>query len=173
MGWRHACVFVAAAMFGIATAQAADFGFAFENVEQHFAEAQKIAKIDLGLEKLKCYGDDKSKDRACSFKTSVGGVVILGTKDTQVDSIIAALDKPGLKSGLRIMVVSAMAVGLGSGVADKKEFRKGIDAAIDNYVKQIQDNANAPKIEVSIGAYKWTLFRVNPKKDEMFVTVAN
>ena len=74
MGWRHVCAFVAAAIFGIATAQAADFGFAFDNLEQHFAKAQEIAKIDLGLERLKCYGDDKGKGRACSFKTKIGGV---------------------------------------------------------------------------------------------------
>jgi hypothetical protein len=173
MGWRHACAFVAAAMFGIATAQAADFGFAFDNVEQHLAKAQEIAKIDLGLEKLKCYGDDKSKGRACSFKTKVGGVLIVGAKGAQVDSIVAALDKPGLKAGLRIIAVSAMAIGLGSDVKDKGEFRKGLDAAIDSYVEQIQKNAGAAKYEVSIGAYKWTLFRVSPNKDELFVTVAD
>ena len=173
MGWRHVCAFVAAAIFGIATAQAADFGFAFDNLEQHFAKAQEIAKIDLGLERLKCYGDDKGKGRACSFKTKIGGVLIVGAKDTQVDSIVAALDKPGLKAGLRVIAVSAMATGLGRDVKDKGEFRKGLDAAIDNYVEQIQKNAGAPKIEVSIGAYKWTLFRVNPNKDEMFVTVSN
>jgi hypothetical protein len=173
MGWRHACALVAAAMFGIATAQAADFGFAFDNVEQHLAKAQEVAKIDLGLEKLKCYGDDKGKGRACSFKTKVGGVLIVGAKDTQVDSIVAALDKPGLKAGLRVIAVSAIAIGLGRDVKDKGEFRKGLDAAIDSYVEQIQKNAGAAKYEVSIGAYKWTLFRVSPDKDEMFVSVAN
>ena len=173
MDWRHACAFVAAAMFGIATAQAADFGFAFDNVEQHLAKAQEIAKINLGLEKLKCYGDDKGKGRACSFKTKVGGVLIVGAKDTQVDSIVAALDKPGLKAGLRVIAVSAIAIGLGRDVKDKGEFRKGLDAAIANYVEQIQKNAGAAKYEVSIGAYKWTLFRVSPDKDELFVTVAN
>ena len=173
MGWRHACAFVAAAMFGIATAQAADFGFAFENVEQHLAKAQEIAKIDLGLEKLKCYSDDKSKGRACSFKTKVGGVLIVGAKGAQVDSIVAVLDKPGLKAGLRVIAVSAIAIGLGRDVKDKGEFRKSLDAAIDNYVEQIQKNAGAPKIEVSIGPYKWALFQINPDKDEMFVSVAN
>jgi hypothetical protein len=40
-------------------------------------------------------------------------------------------------------------------------------------VEQIQKNAGAPKIEVSIGPYKWALFQINPDKDEMFVSVAN
>jgi hypothetical protein len=66
-----------------------------------------------------------------------------------------------------------MAIGLGSDVKDKGEFRKGLDGAIDSYVEQIQKNAGAAKYEVSIGAYKWTLFRVSPNKDELFVTVAD
>lgn len=169
--WLRSLTIVAMMVLGLAAAQAADFGFPFDNIEQQFADAQRIGKVDIGLEKLKCY--DEGKSRACTFKTNIGAVLILGTKGTQVDSMIVALDKPGLKSGLRMMAVSALAIGLGSGVTDKKEFRKGLDTAMDSYTDQIVANPKTPKIEVAIGTYKWTLFRVNPDKDEMFVTVSN
>ena len=166
--WVRSLAVIATMGLGLAAAQAADFGFAFDDIEQHLAEAQKIAKVDIGLEKLKCYSEGTG--RACSFKTNLGGVLILGAKDKQVDMIVAALDKPGIKSGLRVLAVSAIAVGMGSGVTDKREFRKGLDDAMDSYTQQYVAKPDTPAIEVKIGAYKWTLFRVNPQKDEMFVS---
>lgn len=150
-------------------ALAGDFGFAFDNFEQQFKKSQDLVKIDLGLQKVKCDGDGKS--RACTYKTKTGTIVIIGTKDSQTEDMIAVFEKPGAKAGYEFLAVSAWAIAFGSGVPDPKDFRTQYDAAIDSYVKQA--NAGEPKIEVTVGNYKWTMFRVDPKKDEMFVKALN
>jgi hypothetical protein len=157
------------AAMSLGPAWAGDFGFAFDTVEQQFKKAQDIVKIDLGLEKVKCDGDGKS--RACTYKNSAGTMVIFGTKGSQTEDIIAIFEKPGVKAGFEFFAVSAWAVALGGGVSDVKEYRAQYDAAIDSYLKQAK--AGELKIEVVAGNYKWTMFRVNPKKDEMFVKVLN
>jgi hypothetical protein len=153
----------------LSPALAGDFGFAFDNFEQQFKRSQDLVKIDLGLQKVKCGGDGKS--RACTYKAKAGTTVIIGTKGSQTEEMIAVFEKPGAKAGYEFLAVSAWAIAFGSGVPDPKEFRAQYDAAIDSYVKQA--NGGEPKIEVTVGNYKWTMFRVNPQKDEMFVKALN
>lgn len=150
-------------------ALAGDFGFAFDNFEQQFKKSQDLVKIDLGLEKVKCDGDGKS--RACTYKSKAGTTVIIGTKGSQAEDMIAIFEKPGAKAGYEFLAVSAWAIAFGSGASDPTEFGAQYKAAIDSYVKQA--NSGAPQIEVMVGNYKWTMFRVNPKKDEMFVKALN
>lgn len=154
---------------GMGSAWAGDFGFAFDGVEQQFKKAQELVKIDLGLSKVKCNGDGKSQ--ACTYKTSTGAVVIFGTKGSRAETIIALFEKPGLKAGFEFFAVSAWAVALGDGVSDAKAYRAQYDAAVESYLKQAK--AGELKIEVVVGNYQWTMFRVNPQKDEMFVKVLN
>ncbi|SPP93089.1 hypothetical protein [Bradyrhizobium vignae] len=150
-------------------ALAGDLGFAFDNFEQQFKKSQDLVKIDLGLEKEKCQGDGKS--RACTYKSKAGTTVIIGTKGSQVEDIVAIFEKPGAKAGYEFLTVSAWAIAFGSGVSDPNDFGAQYKAATDSYVKQA--NSGAPRIEVTAGNYKWTMFRVGPKKDEMFVKALN
>ena len=156
-------------VMSLSRALAGDFGFAFDNFEQQFKKSQDLVKIDLGLQRVKCDGDGKS--RACTYKGKAGTMVIIGTKGSQTEDMIAVFEKPGAKAGYEFLAVSAWAIAFGSGAPDPKELRAQYDAAMDSYVKQA--NGGEPKIEVTVGNYKWTMFRVNPQKDEMFVKALN
>jgi hypothetical protein len=153
----------------LSRALAGDFGFGVDDFDQQIKKSQDLVKRDLGLQKVKCEGDGTSG--ACTYKANAGTIVIIGTKRDRVDQMVALFEKPGIKAGFEFLAVSAWAIAFGGGLWDSKEFRAQFDAAIDSYLNQA--NSGAPKIEVTMGNYKWTMYRVSPQKDEMFVSALN